>query len=134
MKIFNEEKSLGIDRAAGPAVRGERIVSPRVMNNLVDGGDEFGAANGRLKGRHKHTVIAARLASSNGTRSIAADTIGNEPFARFCRVQIAADLTAKLNFRLIRHRALLSFASSRLATLDEMSRLAVPTWIADFSC
>src|SRR6266404_6110515 len=127
MKIFDEEKSLGIDRAAGPAVRGERKVRSRVVSNLVDGGDEFGAANGRLKGRHKQTVIAAGLASSNSTRSIAADTIGDEPFARFGRVQIAADLTAKLNFCLIRHRALLSFESSRLAILDEVSRLPVPT-------
>jgi hypothetical protein len=49
MKIFDEEKSLGIDHTTGPAVRGERIDFFRVVNNLVDGGDEFGAANGRLK-------------------------------------------------------------------------------------
>src|ERR1700674_3057227 len=133
MKIFDEEKPLGIDRAAGPAVRGERIVHPRVVNDFVDGGDEFGAANRRLKGRDKQTVIAARLASGNGAGRIATDAVGNEPFARFGRVQIAADLTAKLNFCLIRHRALLSCESSRLATLDEMSRLPVSAWIADFS-
>ena len=56
---------LGDRPTTGPAVRGERVVSFRVVNNLVDGGDEFGAANRRLKGRHKQTVIAAGLASSH---------------------------------------------------------------------
>ena len=78
------------------------------MSDFVDCRDELRAAYGRLQRSDEQSVVAARLASCNRTRGIAADPVGDEPFARFGGSEVATNLAAELNLRLFRHAPLLS--------------------------
>ncbi len=93
--------------AAGPAMRGETEIRSGVVDDLVDGRDKLRAAHGRLQGGNKQSVITARLASGNGAGGVPADSVGDQPLARFCRGEVATNLAPKLNFRLFRHPPLL---------------------------
>ena len=86
---------------------GEKKIRPGVVHDFVDIGDQLGAAHGWLQGGDQHSVVAPRLASGNGAGGVSADSIGDQPLARFGRDEVATDLAAKLNFPLFRHRPLL---------------------------
>src|SRR5258708_21971630 len=81
MKTLDEEEPLGIDGAAGPAVRGERIIRSPVVNDFVDGGDKLGTADGRSQCSYQQTVITASLAFGYGPGRVAADFVGHQPLA-----------------------------------------------------
>ena len=101
MKILEEEKTFGIDRAAAPAMGGEREIRSGVVDNFIDGRDELRAPQRRLQSGDKQPVIAASLAAGDGRGSVSTDSIGDKPLARFGNSKIATNLAAKLNFRLL---------------------------------
>jgi hypothetical protein len=78
-----------------------------IVDDFIDGRDQLSAAYGWIESGDEQTVVAARLASGNGSGRIAANSIGDQPLARFGCRKIATDLAAKLNFGLFRHQPLL---------------------------
>ena len=100
MKILEEEKTFGIDRAAGPVMGGERETLSGIVGNFVDGRNELRAPQRRLQSGDEQPVIAASLAAADRAGSVSTDSIGDKPLARFGSSKIATNLAAKLNFRL----------------------------------
>src|SRR5712692_5696691 len=86
---------------------GEREIRSGVVDDFVDGRDQLCATHGGLQGSNQQSVVTQSLASGNGAGCISANSVGDEPLARFSSGKIAANLTAKMNFRLFRHRPLL---------------------------
>jgi hypothetical protein len=80
---------------------GERKIFPGVVNNFVDGRDELSASHGWLKSGDQQPVVAASLTPCDGAGCVSADAVGDEPFARFGCGKVAANLAAKLYFRLL---------------------------------
>jgi hypothetical protein len=68
------------------------------VNDFVDGGDQLRATHRRLQRGNEQPVVTASLASRNGAGRVSADSIGDEPLARFGGGEIATNLAAKLDF------------------------------------
>ena len=83
-----------LDRAAGPAVSGERERAPVVRDDLVGLGDEERPPQRRIQGGDEQPVVAARQRAGDGARGVATDAVGAEPFPPLRGREIARDLPA----------------------------------------
>src|SRR5207249_12166316 len=96
MKILEEEKTFGIDRAAAPAMGGEREIRSGVVDNFIDGRDELRAPQRRLQSRDEQPVIAASLAAADRAGSVSTDSIGDMQLARFSNSKIASNRASRM--------------------------------------
>jgi hypothetical protein len=72
IKTFEVSETFRIDSPTGPAMRCERKISARVVDDFVKRRDQLRAADRRLKRSDQQTVIAAREAASDGTGGVSA--------------------------------------------------------------
>ena len=87
------------DRAAAPAVRGERVLRAVVADLGVDLGTQQHASDRRRARREQQTVVAPRQWAADRTGGEAAQAVGDQPLARLRDGELAAQGAVELTRR-----------------------------------
>ena len=97
MKPFRVRPALRGDGAAAPAIRGEREILTRHARGFLDLCNQQRPADRRTERGDQQAVIAARQHAGDGARGVTADAVGDQPFARAGRGEIAGDFAAQIH-------------------------------------